>query len=258
MNNAERHRLITSTVRDAGTASVQQLAELSGSSTMTIRRDLDQLAGQGVLERVRGGARSLLLRGEEPPFALRSTEATGAKRAIAESLVSDLPDGSTVLLDSGTTCLEVARLLAGRELSVMAMSLQSVGVLSAPGARCTLFVPGGQPRASEGSLVGPLALASVGALRFDVAILGCCGLDAQNGLTAYDLDDATVKKAALAASARVVLGADGSKIGRTARASVAPADRFDLVVTDASAPEDGLSALDRAGCPIRVAEPLEA
>ena len=74
MSNADRHRLIAQAVQDSGSATVPVLAELTGTSEMTIRRDLDTLAAQGVLERFRGGARTLLLRGEEPPFALRAHE----------------------------------------------------------------------------------------------------------------------------------------------------------------------------------------
>ncbi|MET8861078.1 DeoR family transcriptional regulator, partial [Streptomyces sp. NPDC004579] len=99
MSNAERHGLIAKAVRDSGGATVQQLAELTGASEMTIRRDLDALAGQGVLERVRGGARTLLLRGEEPPFALRTNESVDAKRRIAAEVSALIADGESVLLD---------------------------------------------------------------------------------------------------------------------------------------------------------------
>ncbi len=101
---------------------------------MTIRRDLGVLAGQGVLKRVRGGARTLLLRGEEPPFALRARDAVDAKRRIAAEVSSLIDDGESVLLDSGTTCLEVARLLRERPVTVMPLSLQAIHVLSDPRA----------------------------------------------------------------------------------------------------------------------------
>src|ERR1700759_73353 len=117
MSNADRHRLIAQAVKDSGSATVPQLAELTGASEMTIRRDLDVLAAQGVLERVRGGARTLLLRGEEPPFAVRAHEAVEAKRRIAAEVSALIADGETVVLDSGTTCLEVARVLHQRAVT---------------------------------------------------------------------------------------------------------------------------------------------
>src|SRR5690242_12116802 len=139
MSNADRHGLIAKVVRDSAGATVQELAGLTGASEMTIRRDLDTLAAQGVLERVRGGARTLLLRGEEPPFALRAHEAVDAKRRIAAEVSALIADGESVLLDSGTTCLEVARLLRQRPVTVMPLSLQAIHTLSDPPGPATLM-----------------------------------------------------------------------------------------------------------------------
>jgi DeoR family transcriptional regulator, fructose operon transcriptional repressor len=247
MSNADRHRLIAQAVQDSGSVTVPELAGLTGASEMTIRRDLDTLAVQGVLERFRGGARTLLLRGQEPPFALRAYEAADAKRRIAAAVSRLIADGETVLLDSGTTCLEVARLLPGRPVTVMPLSLQAIHVLSDAPAPTTLMVPGGRPRAGEGALAGPLALASLAALRFDTAIIGCCGLSAAEGLTAYDLDDAAVKKAIIACTRRVIAAADGSKLGRTAHAYVGPSALLYTLVTDTTAPAGEVAALEEAG-----------
>lgn len=247
MNNANRHGLIAGAVGEAGTVTVQELAELTGASEMTIRRDLDALAAQGVLERVRGGARSLLLRGEEPPFALRARDAVDAKRRIAAEASALVADGETVVLDSGTTCLEIARLLRQRPVTVLPLSLQAIHVLGEHPGPATLVVPGGQPRAAEGALTGPLTLASLAALRFDTAIIGCCGLSAAEGLTAYDLDDAAVKRAAIAAARRTVVAADGAKLGRTAFAHVAPSTALHTLVTDTTAPAHEVAALQDAG-----------
>jgi DeoR/GlpR family transcriptional regulator of sugar metabolism len=253
MSSADRHRLIAQAVKDSGSATVPELAELTGASEMTIRRDLDTLAAQGALERVRGGARTLLLRGEEPPFALRVHEAANAKRRIASEVSRLIADGETVLLDSGTTCLEVARLLRGRQITVMPLSLQAIHVLSDAPGPTALLVPGGRPRAAEGALTGPLTLASLAALRFDAAIVGCCGLSAAEGLTAYDLDDAAVKKAIIASTRRIVAAADGSKLGRTAHANVGPSTLVHTLVTDATAPADEVAALERAGTVVKTA-----
>jgi DeoR family transcriptional regulator, fructose operon transcriptional repressor len=247
MSNADRHRLIAQAVKDSGSATVLELAELTGASEMTIRRDLDTLAAQGVLERFHGGARTLLLRGQEPPFALRAHEAADAKRKIAAEASRLIADGETVLLDSGTTCLEAARLLHGRPVTVMPLSLQAIHLLSDAPAPTTLIVPGGRPRHGEGALTGSLTLASLAELRFDTAIIGCCGLSAAEGLTAYDLDDAAVKKAVIASARRVIAVADGSKLGRTAHAHVGASALVRTLVTDTTAPADEVAALEEAG-----------
>ncbi|WP_030716312.1 DeoR/GlpR family DNA-binding transcription regulator [Streptomyces sp. NRRL F-2580] len=248
--STERLRQITDAVREHGRSSVTELAQLTGASEMTIRRDLEILAAQGVLERYRGGARSLLLRGEEPPFALRAQEGLETKQRIAAEAAALIADGESVVLDSGTTCLEVARLLVNRRLTVMPLSLQAANALvDAP--QLTLLLPGGQPRPGELSLTGPLTEASLAALRFDTAIVGCCGLTAEDGLTAYDLADATVKRAAIASSRRIIAVAEGAKLSRTALAHVTPASGLHAVITDDNAPIDATEALSAAGVTVR-------
>ncbi|WP_327237702.1 DeoR/GlpR family DNA-binding transcription regulator [Streptomyces sp. NBC_01317] len=250
MTSVERLRKITDAVRETGRSSVAELAGLTGASEMTIRRDLEVLAEQGVLERYRGGARSLLLRGEEPPFVLRAQDGQEAKARIAAEVAGLIADGESVVVDSGTTCLEVARALHGRRLTVMPLSLHAANAL-ADAPRLTLLLPGGRPRPGELALTGPLTLASLATLRFDTAVLGCCGLTAADGLTAYDLDDAAVKRAAIASSRRVVAVAEAAKFSRTALAFVTPAAALHVVVTDRAAPEDETEALAEAGVTVR-------
>jgi DeoR/GlpR family transcriptional regulator of sugar metabolism len=122
----------------------------------------------------------------------------------------------------------------------MPLSLHSVNALSSS-ASLTLLVPGGRPRPGELALTGPLTLASLQALRFDTAVIGCCGLSAEHGLTAFDLEDASVKRAAITSARRVIAAVDASKLTRTALAFVAPASSLDAVVTDADG-DDGLTA----------------
>lgn len=129
MSTAERHCLIAQAAQEAGTATVAEFTDLTGASEMTIRRDLDHLAAQGVLERFRGGARTLLLRGDEPPSrcAPMKPSTQTPDRGRGASLIAD---GETVPLDSCTTCLEVARLPRGRQVTVMPLSLRAINVLS--------------------------------------------------------------------------------------------------------------------------------
>ncbi|UQA90888.1 DeoR/GlpR family DNA-binding transcription regulator [Streptomyces halobius] len=250
MASTDRLTQITDAVRAAGRIGVAELAGLTGASEMTIRRDLEVLADQGVVERYRGGARSLLLRGDEPPFALRAREGLETKRRIAAEVAGLIADGESVVLDSGTTCLEVAGALEQRRLTVMPLSLHAVNALTGA-SQLTLLVPGGRPRSGELALTGPLTAASLAALRFDTAVIGCCGLTAKGGLTAYDLDDAAVKHAAIASARRVIAVAEGAKLSRTALAFVAPAAGLHAVVTDESAPNDETDALATAGVTVR-------
>ncbi|MFC4591540.1 DeoR/GlpR family DNA-binding transcription regulator [Sphaerisporangium corydalis] len=248
----DRLRAIMDALMTSDSVSVAELAAQHGVSEMTIRRDLDELAQQGVARRIRGGAQSLLLRGEEPPFGVREHEATDDKRRIATEVAGLLADGEAIVLDGGTTTLAVARELHDRRLTVLPLALQSVQALStAP--RIRLVLPGGEVRHGELNITGPLTVNAIASLRFDTAVIGCCGLSAEHGMTAHNLEDVAVKQAAIASARRVVVAADSSKFRQTAFATVCPPAGIDVLVTDAGIPRDQHDALTAAGVTVRVA-----
>ncbi|WP_271223342.1 DeoR/GlpR family DNA-binding transcription regulator [Streptosporangium carneum] len=250
MEGSDRIRAIMSALRVNDAVSVTDLAVEHAVSEMTIRRDLDELAQQGVVRRVRGGAVSLLLRGEEPPFGVREREAVEAKRRIAAEVAALLVDGEAVLLDGGTTGLEVARAIRDRRMTVLPLSLQSAAELStAP--RIRLVLPGGEVRPGELSFTGPLTENAIRSLRFDTAVIGCCGLSAKHGLTAHDLADVAVKQAAIASATRVVAATDSGKFTHTAFGAVCPLDHLDTVVTDTGLSPSEHDALTAAGVIVR-------
>ncbi|NRQ40167.1 DeoR/GlpR transcriptional regulator [Nonomuraea sp. NN258] len=247
----ERLRAIMDTLRTHDSVSVTELAAEHRVSEMTIRRDLDELAQQGVVRRIRGGALSLLLRGEEPPFAVREREAVEAKQRIGAEVAALIADGEAVVLDGGTTALEVARALAERRVTVLPLALQSATLLAAA-PRVRLVLPGGEVRQGELNFMGPLTESSIKALRFDTAVIGCCGLSSEHGLTAHDLPEVAVKQAAIAAARRVVVACDSGKFSRTAFGAVCPISELDVVVTDAGIPREQHDALVAAKVTVRV------
>jgi DeoR/GlpR family transcriptional regulator of sugar metabolism len=114
-----------------------------------------------------------------------------------------------------------------------------------------LVLPGGEARSGELAMVGPLALAGIGALRFDTVVLGCCGVSPERHVMAHDLGDAAVKQALLASGARSILAVDGAKFGRSALAVVCELAALDVVVTDDAAPESAVGALEAAGVQVQ-------
>ncbi|TKK84284.1 DeoR/GlpR transcriptional regulator [Herbidospora galbida] len=246
MESAERLNAIMSTLRTADSVTVADLAVHYGVSEMTIRRDLDELAQQGVVRRVRGGALSLLLRGEEPPYGARELEAVDAKKRIAQAVAGLLADGEAVVLDGGSTLLEVARAVHDRRLTVLPLALRCANEL-ATAPRVKLVIPGGEVRPVELNFVGPLTEASLRALRFDTAVIGCCGLSAKHGVTAHDLEDVAVKQAAIASARRVIVACDSGKFTRTAFGAVCSFTGLDVVVTDTGVPPGEHDALTGAG-----------
>ena len=224
-----------------GRLDVAEMAAEFGTAEMTIRRDLDRIVAMGTARRVRGGAISLLMRGDELPFALRVLDRADAKGRIAAAVAGMVRDGEAVVLDSGTTAVMVGRELAGRRLTVMPMSLHAASALSASES-VRLLMPGGETRPGELAMIGPLALASIGALRFDTAVLTCCGL-ADGRVTTHNLGDAEVKQAVLRSAARVIVAADSSKFRQTALVVVCAATDVDVIITDTDAPPDVVGSL---------------
>lgn len=235
MDSAERQSALITLLRQDGRVEVAAAAARFGAAEMTIRRDLDALVTVGAARRVRGGAISLLMRGEEPPYGLRAVQDTDRKRRIGRIVAGLVAEGESVVLDSGTTALEVARELGSKRVTVMPLSLHSAQVL-AGSAPVRLLMPGGEVRPAELAMTGPLAAASIAALRFDTAVLGCCGL-AEGNVTAHDIGDADIKKAMRNSSARTVLAADSSKFARSAMAVVCQTRQIDVLVTDGLIPD---------------------
>ena len=236
MTTEERHRRIGELLRHREQVSVDELIAECGASGATIRRDLEVLALHGVLRRVHGGARSLVLRGENPEYGQREIEDHAAKIRIAAGVAGLLQDRRHIWLDSGTTATEVARQLRRREMTLMPMSLQAVHAITdggpAAGRRPELLLPGGTLIPGELSFRGPMTETNIRSLRFDTAVVTPCALNLRDGLLAHDLDDAAVKRAGLQSAGRVIVACSGSKWNASAVALVASLAAVDVLVTD--------------------------
>ncbi len=245
MESSDRQAAILRELRTRGRVTVPEIARLARCSEMTVRRDLDTLARDGLVRRVRGAAVSALI-GEETPFPVRRRAAVDAKRRIGLAAAGLLADGQTVVVDGGTTALEAAAALTDRQLTVLPLSLHTANALvGSNGIR--VVMPGGDLRPTELAFVGPLTEYALDVLRFDAVVLGCCGLTSSDGPTGHDVAESAVKRAAIRAAARVIVVADASKWGATAFARICTPDQIDVIVTDADAPADQLAEFRAAG-----------
>ncbi|GAA2823495.1 DeoR/GlpR family DNA-binding transcription regulator [Crossiella cryophila] len=245
MESVQRHEMILTALRERSRVTVVELAELTQCSEMTIRRDLDVLERDGLLRRVRGAAVSMLA-GEETPFAVRSRQHVDAKRRIGLAVAALLDDGESVVFDSGTTALEAARAAQHLRLTVLPLSLHIAAAFEHT-EHVHQVLPGGDVRKPEQAFIGPLTEYALDRMRFDTLVLGCCGISGRDGVTAFDLAESQVKRAAVRASARVVAAVDASKLGRRAFARVCELGALDVLVTDTAAPADELDQLRKAG-----------
>jgi DeoR/GlpR family transcriptional regulator of sugar metabolism len=221
-------------------------------SLATARRDLETLAEQGKVQRVHGGAVALRRAPPEPPVRLRSSEQREEKLRIAAAAAELVGDGETVFLSSGTTVMEVAACLRDRSnLTVFTNSLAVVDVLGgAPGVAINLL--GGTVRMSEGSLIGPLTLQALAALRAIRVIMGIRAIDLDEGLTNNYLEESLVDREIFRIASEMILVADHTKCGRVSTVFVAPLDEVDLLITDAGAPAAFVAALRERGVGVKV------
>jgi len=250
VQRSKRLKTIIHAVRAPGGARVADLVAATGVAPMTVRRDLAELERQGILKRVHGGATSVPARGEHLPYAVRLASHARSKASIARACAALVPEGASVIVDDGSTCAAVARELAGRDLTVLAMS---VHVAAALGARAgtRIITPGGRLDPDELSWVGSTAVDAVRSFRADVAVLGVCGWDVAAGLTSSTLEDAEIKRAVLGSAARAIAVTTGDKLGRSATFAVCASTAINVVVADRV--DDGVrDALHAAGVEVRL------
>jgi DeoR family transcriptional regulator of aga operon len=232
---------------ERGTASLDEIATTLAISPATARRDLAELADQRLLVRTHGGARLVDAR-SELPVSLRDTRHQDAKRAIAAAVADLIPRRRyAVALSGGTTAASVARALAGHEeLTVVTNSL-TIAQLVTSHPQFKVVMTGGILRPESLELVGVLAENTFKAINVGTAILGTDGITASGGVTTHDETEARTNNAMATHAQRLIVVADGSKVGRLALAQVAETERIDLLVTDASADPEEVARLRGAG-----------
>lgn len=231
----QRQSRILAEVRRHGGVRVSGLVELLGVSDMTVRRDLDALARQGLLDKVHGGATAVESDGssEEPGFAAKSGREPAEKQAIAVAAAGLVGAGTAVALSAGTTTWALARCLTEVEgLTVVTNSPHVAEVFhQEPRADRTVVMTGGLRTPSD-ALVGPLAVAALNTLHVDVVFLGVHGMDLDAGFTTPNLTEAETNRALLRAARRVVVVADHTKWGTVGLSSIGRLEDADVLVTD--------------------------
>jgi DeoR/GlpR family transcriptional regulator of sugar metabolism len=237
----ERRALILDRLRIHGRVLAADLtAELDVSSD-TIRRDLRELDDAGLLRRVHGGA--LPRHGDAAPFEARARRATAAKASIARRAAACVRDGQLVVLDGGTTTLEVARALADQpQLRARVITTSppiAVALADHPGLEVTVI--GGTLRPNSLVTVGATTVQELRQIRADVVFLGVCGLHPEIGVTTSDLEESHVKAAMIDGAADVIALADHDKLGTAMSVVVAPLSAVTCLVTDTDADDAALA-----------------
>ncbi|WP_448760337.1 DeoR/GlpR family DNA-binding transcription regulator [Actinomyces oricola] len=239
----QRHTAILSFVRERGGASVTDLARRLDVSESTIRRDLNALDREGLLQRVRGGG---AVEVDDQPFAHVATHYAEEKDRIGATAAGLVQDRDVVLLDIGTTCAAVARHLRGRDITVVTASLAVVDELRND-RTVELIVLGGLLRASYLSLVGSLTQQALAQLSAGIAFMGTSGIRPDGTVLDSTGVEVPIKQAIRAASERTCLVATTDKFPGTGLLAVCALSDLQTVVTTAPPSTAQLTALEGSG-----------
>ena len=230
-----RQSEIVEIAKTQGRVTVDGLATYFNVTPQTVRKDLNELCDQGVLQRFHGGAMPAS-RSANMGYHTRRQLAPEAKRAIGRRAASLIPDNASIIINIGTTTEQVAaELRHRRELLVITNNLNVASILQ--GHRdIEIFVAGGIVRHSDGGIVGEAAVAFIQQFKVDYAVVGTSAIDADGTLLDFDYREVTVAQTIMSCARKTILVADSMKYERTAPVRVGHLSDLDYFVTEAPPP----------------------
>lgn len=238
----DRHQQILNEALTRRVLRVKDLAQVLGVHEMTVRRDLDLLADQGLLERIHGGARLTQRTSEELSQHLRALQQQESKLCMARAAFALISDGEAVAFDSSTTTLALVDLLPAREAQAIVTSLDAAERLASAGLPFTLL--GGTFNAQSRSFVGPLTTSVLRRLHPDKVFFSAKSFSPDSGFSDPRLPEAEAKEVMIANASLVVAMLDHTKFGRRSLHTIADLGAVDVLVTDQSPDSEVLAALE--------------
>jgi DeoR/GlpR family transcriptional regulator of sugar metabolism len=251
----QRRGQIAGLVRENGAVRVGDLAEQFRVSEVTIRSDLLQLEKEGLLVRDRGGA--IAPTSSRQVTSLMAVEGrahlqTDEKGRIARAAAELVNPGDTIILDAGTTAVEMAQYLVGISPLTVVTNAVNVALQVAAVTDARVIMLGGTFNRESSSNLGPAAENGLGELIVQKAFLGTQAIDLEHGLTDTTIEIAQVKRAMIRSARRVILLTDSSKWGKSGFMKVAPVTDIDSIITDTGLPAEIQEELERVGVEVRL------
>ena len=240
------------------------LCGLFSASRETIRRDLEALEGQGMLKRIHGGAMRL----DSSPGSVESVQESAAvytsfdqrrkehslsKEEVALEAAGYILEGQVIALDSGTTSLELARVVKSRfhRLTVVTNSLSIANEL-ADAEGITLILTGGIYSPEEKACLSDMATLILSRINIDILFLTTCGISVNRGITYQRMEDLVVQDKFMEASDETIVIADSSKLGVNSLVRMCGIEQVSRIITDSSAAVEQIAAFEEAGIPVVV------
>lgn len=226
----ERYSKLIEYLQEHEIIKIDQIMSLFDISIETARRDLNHLEKQGIIKKIYGGATLMAPEAKEPATSDRLSRNLTEKVKIAKKCAEFIKDGDSILLEVGTTTLQVARALKEkRNLTVITNSIHVVNELM--DTDFDIYIIGGKVRHGEGSISGALAIFELENFQISKAIIGGGGLTPERGLSDYNIEESLVRKKVVEKAMEVILVADHTKFGRDVLAHICPVSAIDLVIT---------------------------
>lgn len=246
-------------LEENGSVKTSTLCNVLSTSRETVRRDLESLEKRGLLKRIHGGAMAIEVPRENDikytSFEQRKTEHSLYKEEIAIEAAKYISEGQAIALDSGTTSLELARVIKKkfRVLTVVTNSLTIANELAdAPGI--TLILTGGIYNSEEQAFLSDMATLILSHINIDILFLTTCGISAERGLTYQRIDDLIVQSKLMEASDKAIVIADSSKLGVNSLVRMCGIEQISMVITDAHASGECIKALKQAGIEVVISK----
>ena len=244
----ERRTQILQTVRSAGRARVNELASRFSTSAVTIRNDLNELHQRSLVLRSHGGAVLPDTILHESPVHERLKAHSDEKRRIGVMAATLINDGETIILDSGTTTLEIARQIKKKQgLQIITNGVNiAAELLDARGAE--VFIVGGTVRGESASISGRFTEEMFDQFSADKLFLSGAGCDLDFGVSGANLEETMVNRAMLRISREIILVADSSKFSKRSMTRIALFSEIDTVISDTSLDQEIQEKLRSLGC----------
>ena len=236
----QRQSLIRELLQKEGRVVCVKLAQELQVSEHTIRRDLQELAREGLCKRVYGGA--VAPSPASGNFANRVEEGRASKALLGETGAQLIRGGGCIFIDAGTTNLAVAKSIPSELSLTVVTNAPAIAAEAMNLPHCEVIMLGGRIQARTGGVLGITALRQLEGMRFDQCFHGACALDAEEGLTVFDYDDAEFKRAVVHQSSEVIVVLTADKIPGVARYDVVSCSEISVLVVEPEIPQDKVAA----------------
>ena len=245
-NTLKRRSEILDILNKTGKVSVSELSDKFNISEVSIRNDLSHLEKKGLLIKIRGGA----IKSQPVNFDLNLNQKLKInykeKQKIGKKAVEFVKDGDSIIMDSGSTTLEVAKNLEKFDINLITNSLP-IADICADFKKVKVIIPGGELRPDMRSLTGPLTLKAINEFNCDIAFIGADSISAESGIYTPLISEAAISRTMIKIANKVIVVVDSSKFTRKSFAKISSLDYIDVIITDNKIQDSDLHKLKSHG-----------